>query len=456
MKVKSTNRTISWHINNDFRDYAIYTLQSRGIPIFDDALTNVQRIIVKNAKNTIEKTLSLVGSCISDNYDHGDSSLAGAIAKITQEFNCAENILEGKGFWGSPVVQEAAAPRYTSVKMNSNMQPYFKYKHLDEKLDDVWLPLHLELPIGLSTMTMGIAVGYKSVILPRKISDIERFMEGKLKTVKPYFKNFSGTVKKHKEGWLLKGVYTHDESKRTIHITDVPHLTKYSNFLTRLEKDIERNELNCQIKNDSAKVIDLKIVYEKGTAEQVLKLVDRNISLIVNENIVFVKDRSVITYKNIEDYLNDFKIRVLEVKTKEIKYQFEKESFNLKYEKAKKEFLEFMMEKKRNRDEVVKFLKKFEQKISIKLDTIKLSNLNNETLHETVLEIKRLESLTKSLSKESKTKQNEYEEAAKTFTFSGTISTAKEHSLFEDEEQEENGIQIFTVSEDDEFDENEI
>jgi len=72
MRSKSYPLPISRQINTNFRNYALYVLENRGIPSFYDGLTNVQRFIVLNSPSTFNKTISLVGSCISDGYHHGD------------------------------------------------------------------------------------------------------------------------------------------------------------------------------------------------------------------------------------------------------------------------------------------------------------------------------------------------------------------------------------------------
>jgi hypothetical protein len=455
MRFKNTKRTISYHINNNFRDYAIYTLQSRGIPSFDDSLTTVQRYILKSAKIELEKTISLLGNCMSSGYSHGDSSLAGAIAKLTREFNCSDNILDGKGFWGTPVVNEPAAPRYTSVKIRHDIkQNYLKYGYLDQKIDDVWKPLYFEVPIGLTSFTTGIAVGYKSIILPRKIDDIKKFMAGSIKEVKPFFKNFKGTVKKHKVsgGWLITGTYTIDEKNKTIHIEDVPHLLKYASFMKKIYKQVEFEAIDCKILNDSSEKINVKIIYKKqDDLKKLVEIIDRNIKIIVQESIVFVKDNSVITYKKIEDYLLDYQLRVKELLYKDLEFKVNVESFNLDYEKAKLEFLTFMTAKKRTRIEVLDFLKGYNDRISSKLDTIKLTKLNKETIDETKLEIKRLTDLLKQYTKSLNESKKIYEAHLKDFKYTGNITSA-DNSLFEDSENDEiDGIQIFNINDNDEL-----
>ena len=81
---------ITDQINTQYRTYALYVLQSRGIPNFYDALTPVQRLILENSPNKFNKTIGLGGEVIKTGlYHHGDSSLAGAISKLARPFGCA-------------------------------------------------------------------------------------------------------------------------------------------------------------------------------------------------------------------------------------------------------------------------------------------------------------------------------------------------------------------------------
>jgi len=115
--------SITDQINQKYREYALYVLQSRGIPNFYDSLTPVQRIILQNSPSQFNKTIGLVGEVIRTGlYHHGDSSLAGAISKLARPFGCAYQLLEGDGFFGSPVNPSPSAARYTSVKINSNIK----------------------------------------------------------------------------------------------------------------------------------------------------------------------------------------------------------------------------------------------------------------------------------------------------------------------------------------------
>lgn len=72
----SINLNISDQINHQYRTYALYVLQSRGIPNFYDALTPVQRLILENSPSKFNKTIGLVGEVIKTGlYHHGDCFL---------------------------------------------------------------------------------------------------------------------------------------------------------------------------------------------------------------------------------------------------------------------------------------------------------------------------------------------------------------------------------------------
>jgi DNA gyrase/topoisomerase IV subunit A len=123
--------------------------------------------------------------------------MAQAISKLARPFSCSDQILLGDGFFGTPVNPVPSAPRYTQVKISP------KYKDIIEKYKDLNNPneeggfdwIHVDYPVGISTHIVGIAVGYKSNILPRKPEEIVTYLEGnKTKKLKPYFRGFKGKI----------------------------------------------------------------------------------------------------------------------------------------------------------------------------------------------------------------------------------------------------------------------
>jgi DNA topoisomerase-2 len=133
--------------------------------------------------------MSVVGNCFLANYHHGNSSVENAISKLARPYGCSFPILNGDGFFGNSISNEAASPRYTSVSLNKEINEVIsKYDFLNEKdAEGVYEPLHLEFPLGLLTNIIGIAVGYKTVILPRKMSDIIAFLKWKKEIRSTFF-----------------------------------------------------------------------------------------------------------------------------------------------------------------------------------------------------------------------------------------------------------------------------
>ncbi len=354
MKTKSYTLNISRQIDTNFRNYALYVLENRGIPSFYDGLTNVQRFIMLNAPTNYNKTISLVGSCISDGYHHGDKSLTGAINKLARPFGNSEQLLQGDGFFGSPVDSTAAAARYTSIRINpSAAEMIRKSNFLNKKNDEgSWEPLWIDLPVGLTNPIVGIAVGYKTTILPRSLTDIQKFLDGKIKEVKPSFKGFSGKVTRFKgmnKTWLIEGVTTVSESPRSIRIIDLPPMMRYSSFLKKLDSIVTNSGANATITNNSSTNVDIVVTFSGSIEgwESFQQAINKSTKMLVTETPVFVKDGLVLEYERVEDYINDYRYRLADLRVKRLQHFFDINSEELIYQTCKEKYLLFMLERKK-------------------------------------------------------------------------------------------------------------
>lgn len=383
--------TITEQINEKYRDYALYVLQSRGIPNFYDSLTPVQRIIIENSPNSFNKTIGLVGEVIRTGlYHHGDSSLAGAISKLARPFGCSFEILEGDGFFGSPVNPNPSAPRYTAVKINRNIKDIVeKHKDLNEKNEEGghdWL--HLEIPIGLLTHIVGIAVGYRSNILPRKVEDIVEYLEGKNKLLKPYFKDFSGKIYKldSDDSWIIESGFEINERKKTIRIFDLPPIMRYESFMKKLLTKLEAYGYEYYMQNNSQSKCDIGISLKKVSPKEFKDAVDvikKQTQIVVRENVVFIKDGSVAQFDSVKSYLDSFKVHLENVRLKRLMKDEVDLKLDLEFLEAKLKFLIFMSQKKRQNKEIVEFLNKFAKWISSRLSQIQIVKLSSDHIKET-------------------------------------------------------------------------
>lgn len=377
--IKTKTLTITNHINNNYRSYALYTLSSRGIPNFYDALTNVQRIILMNTPLKHTKTMSVVGNCFSAGYRHGDMSCSSAISKLAKIHGNAFSILNGDGFFGNSINSDAASPRYTSVSLNKDIHEIIlKYKYLNSKSEDGdYKALHVDFPIGLLTTIVGIAVGYKTTILPRKMQDIITYLNGKKKSVQPFFIGYTGTVKQFedlKNAWLFEGEYTVCENKITI--TSLPPLMSYKSFIAKLAKIISAYDIS--IENKTSDTVNIAITFKdtigyEACIEKIIKLTKQ----IVRESMVFIKDSAVLEYSNLEDYLDDYRNykHTIDLKNYEWMVNFCKKE--IEYLKAKQEYFKFMKSKKDiEYIEIDAFIKQYPIEITERLVKILLKSLN--------------------------------------------------------------------------------
>lgn len=389
--------TISDQINQKYREYALYVLQSRGIPNFYDSLTPVQRIVLENSPNSFNKTIGVVGEVIRTGlYHHGDSSLSGAISKLARPFGCSFQILEGDGFFGSPVNPSPSAPRYTSIRINKDIKnAIFRHYDLNEKNEEGghnWL--HLEVPVGLLTHVIGIAVGYRSSILPRKLEDIIQYLEGKNKLLKPYFRDFTGKIFKvgqEDKIWLIESGFEIDNKKRLIRIYDLPPVMRYDSFMIKLIQKLDTLEYDYKVQNSSQSKCELTISFSKDVDkdwEKVSQLIKKLTQIIVTEDVVLIKDGAVVQFQSVREYLDSFRIHLEEVRLK----RFVRDEIDYKYDldflEAKLKFLIFMSLKKRINSEILVFLTDFPNSISSKLSQIQIIKLSADHIKETEDEIK--------------------------------------------------------------------
>ena len=400
----SSTLSISDQINNKYKEYALYVLQSRGIPNFYDSLTPVQRIILENSPSHFNKTIGLVGEVIRTGlYHHGDSSLSGAISKLARPFGCSYQVLEGDGFFGSPVNPSPSAARYTSVRINPEVKNIVnRHSDLNEKNEEGghdWL--HVEVPVGLLTHIIGIAVGYRSNILPRKMEDIIEYLEGKNKILKPYFRDFTGKIYKFENEenvWLLESGFESNSTKRTIRIFDLPPVMRYDSFMEKLINKLSSYGHEFKLNNNSQSKCDVTIWFSKIQPKEfqsVVELVKKLTQIIVKEDVVLIKDGGVAQFNSVKEYLDAFKIHLETVKLRRLAKDVENLKFDLEFLEAKLKFLIFMSQKKRTNEEITTFLSQFVSWISAKLSHIQIVKLSSDHIVETEAEIKRIKQLIK-------------------------------------------------------------
>jgi DNA gyrase/topoisomerase IV subunit A len=244
--------------HNEWRSFAMYTVESRAIPNMIDGLKPVQRFYLYsslvNSKRDFKK-VSAVSGVVSDyGYNHGESAAAGAGQLMAAEWANNVCLVEGRGSFGTRLVQSAAAPRYTYTRLHDNFTKYIKDIELSPKHSDpeheppaFYIPV---IPLVLVNGIKGIATGFATNILPRDPKEIvaackEYVSSGKIKSrIRVKFPHFNGTVEySEQEGkFFCLGVFE-KKSKTVLLITEVPYGLDREGYVDILDKLEEKGDI---------------------------------------------------------------------------------------------------------------------------------------------------------------------------------------------------------------------
>lgn len=117
--------SITQEMRASYLDYAMSVIVSRAIPDLRDGLKPVHRRILyamHEAGNTHDKpyrkSARSVGDVMGKYHPHGDSAIYDALVRMAQPFSMSLKLLDGQGNFGSLDGDNAAAMRYTEVRMD--------------------------------------------------------------------------------------------------------------------------------------------------------------------------------------------------------------------------------------------------------------------------------------------------------------------------------------------------
>jgi DNA topoisomerase-2 len=266
-----TEKTISDFLSNEYKEFAMYSIEGRAIPSVVDGFKPTQRKIIhisnqiwRNGSEKNIKVFQLAGKVASDAfYHHGNTSLENAIVTMAQKFKNNAALLEEDGQFGSLRSPQPGAARYIGTKLSENFRLIYKdFDLLDYKEEEgetiepkYFLPI---IPTVLLNGSSGIAVGFASNVLNRDIKSIidscVRVIEGKkLSSIKPSLNEFTGEFIQDKENpkrWIIRGKFQKVNTS-TVKISELPPsmtYEKYEEILDKLvdNKDIVSYDDNCK------------------------------------------------------------------------------------------------------------------------------------------------------------------------------------------------------------------
>jgi DNA gyrase subunit A len=174
-------------MRKSYLDYAMSVIVGRALPDARDGLKPVHRRVLfamhdlgNTYNKAYKKSARIVGDVIGKYHPHGDTAVYDTIVRLVQDFSIRYPLIDGQGNFGSVDGDNAAAMRYTEIRMA---------RIADELLSDIEketvdfgpnydgsltepLVLPARFPNLLVNGSSGIAVGMATNIPPHNLSEI--------------------------------------------------------------------------------------------------------------------------------------------------------------------------------------------------------------------------------------------------------------------------------------------
>lgn len=182
-----TQRPLEEVLPESFLGYSKFVILQRAVPDVRDGLKPVHRRIIYSMDGigmqpdkAYSKSARLVGDCMGKYHPHGDSSIYDSAVRMAQPWATRYPLIDGHGNFGSIDGDNAAAMRYTEMRMThlsqlmtqdieKNVVPF--RANYDQRLKEPTV-LPSPFPNLLVNGGSGIAVGMASNMPPHNLREV--------------------------------------------------------------------------------------------------------------------------------------------------------------------------------------------------------------------------------------------------------------------------------------------
>jgi DNA gyrase subunit A len=179
---------IEKELKRSYLDYAMSVIIGRALPDVRDGLKPVHRRILfgmseqgSTAGKPYKKSARIVGDVMGKYHPHGDAAIYDALVRMAQLFSMRHVLVDGQGNFGSVDGDNAAAMRYTEVRL-ARLAEEMLGDDLEKETVE-WLPnydgslkepavLPSKFPHLLVNGSSGIAVGMATNIPPHNLGEV--------------------------------------------------------------------------------------------------------------------------------------------------------------------------------------------------------------------------------------------------------------------------------------------
>ena len=174
-------------MRKSYLDYAMSVIVGRALPDVRDGLKPVHRRVLfamhelsNDWNKAYKKSARIVGDVIGKYHPHGDTAVYDTIVRMAQDFSLRYLLVDGQGNFGSVDGDNAAAMRYTEIRMAKIAHELLA--DLDKETVDFGpnydgsenepLVLPSRFPNLLVNGSSGIAVGMATNIPPHNLNEV--------------------------------------------------------------------------------------------------------------------------------------------------------------------------------------------------------------------------------------------------------------------------------------------
>ncbi|MEQ1602363.1 MAG: DNA gyrase subunit A [Methylophilaceae bacterium] len=174
-------------MRRSYLDYAMSVIVGRALPDVRDGLKPVHRRVLfamhelsNDWNRPYKKSARIVGDVIGKYHPHGDTAVYDTIVRMAQNFSLRYMLVDGQGNFGSVDGDNAAAMRYTEIRMSRIAHELLA--DLDKETVDFGpnydgsehepLIMPARIPNLLINGSSGIAVGMATNIPPHNLNEI--------------------------------------------------------------------------------------------------------------------------------------------------------------------------------------------------------------------------------------------------------------------------------------------
>jgi DNA gyrase subunit A len=183
-----TDASLSQEAQRRYLHYALSVITSRALPDVRDGLKPVQRRILFTMHHDMHlrpdtkhrKCAAIVGDVMGKYHPHGDSAIYEALVRLAQPFTMRVPLVDGRGNFGSPDGDSAAAMRYTEARLHKvaaellqelgKQTVDYRPSYDGTRFEPVVVPARF--PHLLVNGSQGIAVGMATSIPPHNLGEV--------------------------------------------------------------------------------------------------------------------------------------------------------------------------------------------------------------------------------------------------------------------------------------------